>query len=152
MGPKPTTTLPAPTPGRDHDPGTYCACTAQTWAGPGGDIVVLAVAGEIDLLTYPVLHDALNTALFGTVDQPPCDLVVDLAAVTFCCIRGYVLLTETAHTAAATDTGYALSGLPRQLHRLEEILRHAGDDTIPHYRSAAAAVTAIRTRQTDRFA
>lgn len=149
MGQKPTTTTGAsPAAGRDVDPGTYCTCTAQTSVG---GIVVLAVVGEIDMCTYPILHAALDTALFGTVDQPPRDLVIDLAAVTFCCIRGYVLLAETAHAAAATGTGYALSGLPRHLRRLAEILQPVGA-AIPHHRSAAAAVTAILARQIDRSA
>ena len=67
---------------------------------------MLRVGGEIDLATRPVLHAELTRALDGA----PAHLVVDLAAVAFCCVRGFVP-PETSVAATATGTGYALSGL-----------------------------------------
>lgn len=128
--------------------GTRCACTIRPRAGPDGPVIVLTVAGEIDLLTYPVLHAALHTALFETVDTPHHDVVVDLAAVTFCCVRGYVLLTDFAEVAAGTGAGYALTSLPSHLRRIAKILRPDLDRLLP-YPAAAAAVIALRAAQTE---
>ncbi|EOD63737.1 anti-anti-sigma factor, partial [Amycolatopsis vancoresmycina DSM 44592] len=48
-------------------------------AHPTGDAVVLAAAGELDLLSAPVLGDEVATALAGA----PALLVIDLSEVTF---------------------------------------------------------------------
>lgn len=119
------------------------SCTAELWPCPGGDIVVLHAAGEIDMLTDPVLRAALHAALDGSLDQTTRHLVVDLAGVTFCCARGFALLADTARTAAATGAGYAVSGLPPALQRFAQIL-WTEPTPFRRYSSAAMAVTAIR--------
>ncbi len=121
-----------------------CSCELQTEPGPVGPILVLHVAGEIDLLTLPLLQNALTAA----VEQRPGDLVVDLAAVGFCCVRGFDVLAALAATAQANGTAYALSGLPPHLDRFGAML-WSGQPCV-RYRSTAAAVTAIRVDQTYR--
>ena len=61
------------TPG--FDAAAACSCELHTEAGPAGDILVLRVCGEIDMLTLPAVKCALTIA----TDQRPSDLVVDLA-------------------------------------------------------------------------
>ncbi|ONI89059.1 hypothetical protein ALI144C_05950 [Actinosynnema sp. ALI-1.44] len=57
------------------------------------DIVVVAAAGEVDLLTTPLLEQALDTAL--RPGSPP--VVVDLSRVTFFAAAGIrALLVATA--------------------------------------------------------
>lgn len=102
---------------------------------------MLHVAGEVDLLSLPVLQDALTAAL----TRRPGDLVVDLAAVTFCGVRAFALLAATADTAHANETRYAVSGLNPNLDRIATLLWP--ENPYMRYRSAAAAVIAIRIDQ-----
>jgi anti-anti-sigma factor len=120
----------------------FCECAIEP--GPGGDIMVLRVAGEIDMLTIPVLQDALGAA----VSRHPADLVVDLAGVDFCCVRGFALLAAADRTAQTCGTGYALSGLTLHLNRLATLLDR--EQRCVRYRSVAAAVSAIRVDHTHR--
>ncbi|MEV4054834.1 STAS domain-containing protein [Amycolatopsis sp. NPDC049688] len=64
-------------------------------AHPSGDAVVLAVAGELDLLSAPVLSDEIATALAGS---PPL-LVIDLSEVSFLASIGITVLVEARRTA-----------------------------------------------------
>jgi anti-anti-sigma factor len=104
--------------------------------GPGGDIVVVWVAGEVDLLTLHVLREALSAA----AGCNPVALVVDLAGVAFCCVRGFALLAEAARTAQIRDIGFALCGLAPHLDRIATVLEF--DQYGVRYRSVAAAVHA----------
>ena len=52
-----------------------CFCETASEPGSGGGVLVLRVTGEIDVLTLPVVRDALRAA----VARHPADLVVDLA-------------------------------------------------------------------------
>ncbi len=126
------------------DATSTCSCELDTESGPAGPILVLRVTGEIDLFTLPVLQDALTAA----VEKRPGDLVVDLAGVGFCCVRGFALLATAAATAQTNRTGYALSGLPPHLDRVATLLWP--EQTCVRYRSTAAAITAIRIEQTYR--
>jgi anti-anti-sigma factor len=112
--------------------------------GPGGDIVVVRVAGEIDMLSLPVLRQALSAA----VDRNPADLVVDLAGVTFCCAHGFAVLAGVARIAQNRNTAFALSGLAPRLNRVATLLKF--EERYVRYRSAAAAVHAIRVDHTYR--
>jgi anti-sigma B factor antagonist len=132
-------------------PGTERRGAVSVWSweldtelGPAGPILVLRVAGEIDLLTVPVLQHALDAA----VDQRPKDLVVDLAGVVFCCVRGFALLATAAATAHTNGIGFALSGVPPHVDRIATLLWP--EQHRLRYRSAAAAVTAIRIDHTHR--
>lgn len=62
-----------------------------------GGAVVLAVAGEIDLLSAPVLGEAVTTAL---ADAPEL-LVVDLSEVSFLASIGITVLLEARREAGA---------------------------------------------------
>lgn len=121
-----------------------CSCELETVSGPAGPIMVLRVAGEVDVLTVAVLEHALTAA----VDQQPGDLVVDLAAVLFCCVRGFALLATTATTAQRNGTDYAVSGMSPHLDRIATSLWP--EQRYVRYRSAAVAVTSIRIDQTYR--
>jgi len=120
------------------------SCESATEPGPDGDITVLRVAGEIDMLTIPVLQDALGAA----VSRHPADLVLDLAGVDFCCVRGFALFAAAARTARTCGTGYALSGLTPRLNRLATLLEP--EHRCVRYRDVAAAVSAIRVEHTYR--
>ena len=119
-----------------------CSCEFAVEPGPGGDIMVVRVAGEIDLLSLHVLRDALGAA----ADRHPADLVVDLAGVAFCCVRGFALLAEAVRTAQIRNTGFALSGLAPRLNRIATLLTF--EERCVRYRSVAAAVHAIRVDRT----
>ncbi len=126
------------------DGAVACFCEVATEPGPGGDIVVLRVAGEIDMLTLPVLKDALGAAMA----RRPADLVVDLAGVGFCCVRGFALLAAAARNAQTCGTAYALSGLSPRLNRVATL--HEPEQRCVRYRSVAAAVGAVRVDRTYR--
>lgn len=122
-------------------PRAYLDCVADTVSlDPGGHatILLLQITGEIDLLS----EAALVAALHHSLQARPSHLVVDLAAITFCGVRGYAALAATADAAGQHGIGYALSGLPPHLVRAATILWPDGGPTC--YRSTAVAVTAIR--------
>ena len=109
--------------------------------GPVGSIAVLHLAGDIDMLTLPLVRAALFTAL----DTRPGDLVVDLSEVRFCGVRGFVLLAAMAATTARCGIGYAVAGVGPHLDRAatqawfgQRLRRHP---------NTAAAVTATRHTQ-----
>lgn len=65
-----------------------------------GDIVVLEVDGDVDMLTAPPLRDAIIKSL----DDHPRMLIIDLSAVRFLGSSGLALLVE-AHQLAGEDIG-----------------------------------------------
>jgi anti-sigma B factor antagonist len=87
-------------------------------AGPVGNIVVVRVAGDIDMLTLPLVWGAVITAL----DHHPADLVVDISEVGFCGVRGFALLAAIARVTAAGGIGYTVSGLGRHHERPVSLL------------------------------
>jgi hypothetical protein len=91
----------------------------------------------------PILHAALD----GGLDQYPAHLVVDLARMTFCSVRGLDLLTQIGRIAAAAATGYAVAGVSPQIHRVWTLCW--GSDRPIHYPSTAAAVLGIRAAESD---
>ena len=109
--------------------------------GPVGSIAVLHMAGDIDMLTLPLVCAALITAL----DIRPADLVVDLSEVRFCGVRGFVLLAAMAATAATCGIGYAVAGMGRHLDRAAT--QTWSGQRLRRYPSTAAAVTATRHGQ-----
>jgi anti-sigma B factor antagonist len=109
--------------------------------GPVGSIAVLHVAGDIDLLTLPLVCAALITAL----NTRPADLVVDLSEVRFCGVRGFVLLAAMARTTATCGIGYAVAGIGPHLDRAAT---QAWSGQRPkRHPTTAAAVTATRPGQ-----
>lgn len=132
------------------DPARACSCEIHVEDGPTGPIFVLSVAGEIDSLTIPTVQTAMTNSLATVWRHRPGDLVVDLAGVGFCCVRGFHVLADAEYAARAAGMSFALSGLNDHLQRIVTLLWPAG--RLLSYRSAAAAVTAVRIDQTYRRA
>lgn len=119
------------------------SCTTESLQCATGEIIVLRVVGEVDRYTVPILQAALEDSL----DQHPAHLVLDLARMSFCSMRGLALLTQTDLIAAEDATGYALSGVLPHIDRVWALC--CGDDRPVRYHSTAAAVTAIRAAESD---
>lgn len=114
-----------------------CSCDAMSLPAPGGEVIVVRVAGEVDLLTVPVLQDALADSLA----RSPCDLIIDLSAMTFCGVRGMTVLVQTGATAARCGAGYALAAAPGQVRRALPLLWPV-DELPMQFPSAAVGVLA----------
>ena len=139
-----------PDPGRgmvgpptDVSPAVLCSCTAVSRSSPAGEVIVVQVAGEVDLFTVAVLRDALADSLA----RGPCELVVDLAAMTFCDLRGLRLLVETGATAAGSGIGYAVAGVPAQTGKVWLLLWPPAELPM-QFPLAAEAVLAAMAHQT----
>ena len=137
---------PIDTLGRDGavSAGLLCACTAVSLGVPPDDVIVLRVAGEVDLSTGAVLQAALADSLA----RGPCDLLVDLAAMAFCDVRGLRMIVQVGATAAERGVGYAVAAAPRQVRRVWPMLWPAAELPV-QYPSAAAGVLAAMTRLHD---
>jgi ABC-type transporter Mla MlaB component len=98
---------------RRSEPSTLSCWNPCIEAGPVGNTVVVRLAGDIDMLTLPLVWGAVITAL----DSHPADLVVDISEVGFCGVRGFALLAAIARVAAAGGIGYTVSGLGRHHER-----------------------------------
>jgi anti-anti-sigma regulatory factor len=135
---------PYPIIGDIDDPAAWCSfsCTIESSQCAAGEIIVLWVAGEVDLCTIPILYSALDKCL----GQCAAYLVVDLTRTTFCSAHGLDLLTQTRRIATTTATGYAVTGAPAHIQRFW-ILGWSGDVLPIRYHSTAAALTAIRAAQ-----
>ena len=104
--------VPAPSDvGAPIAPENICWCAVTTLPTPVGHIVVLRVAGEIDLFTVAIMQTALTAVL---VERPE-HVIVDLAGVRFCSGRG---LAALINTAATCGVGFALSGASSQIERV----------------------------------
>jgi anti-sigma B factor antagonist len=114
-----------------------CSCTATSIPAPAGEVRVLRVAGEVDLLTIEVLQGALTSGLA----RGPCHLLVDLAELTFCSVRGLSLLVQAGRTAAGQGTGYSVTAASRQTNRAWTVLWPVSE--LPtQYPTAAVGVAA----------
>lgn len=118
-----------------------CSFSVTSIPGLDGEILVLQVAGDIDLSSQP----ALQTALTDCLDATPRHLVIDLSALNFCGVRGFTLLADIGSAAADGRTAYVVSGLPSGLDRIASMLWEDGKPT--RHRTVASAVTAIRAGQ-----
>jgi anti-anti-sigma regulatory factor len=128
---------------RTHDSelGAVSCWSLGIEAGPVGNIVVVRLAADLDMLTLPLGWAAVITAL----DHHPADLVVDLSEVAFCGVRGFALLAAIARVTAAGGIGYTISGLGRHHERGANL--SWTDQHIARARNTTAAVTAIREAQ-----
>ena len=102
---------------------------------------MLHMAGDIDMLTLPLVCAALITAL----NTRPADLVVDLSEVRFCGVRGFVLLAAMARTTATCGIGYAVAGIGPHLDRAAT--QAWSGQRLHRHPTTAAAVTATRPTQ-----
>lgn len=119
------------------DAAALCSCTATSIPAPAGEVRVLRVVGEVDLLTIEVLQGALTSGLA----RGPCHLLVDLAELTFCSVRGLSLLVQAGRTAAGQGTGYSVTAASRQANRAWTVLWPVSE--LPtQYPTAAAGVAA----------
>jgi anti-anti-sigma factor len=103
-------------------------------------VTVLAVGGEIDLVTAPSFEKAINEVL---VDDPP-SLVIDLSEVTFLASAGLQLLVATnERIGGSTAFGVVAEGpstsRPIELTDLDKIF-----DLYP---SLDEAVIALRSKR-----
>lgn len=119
-----------------------CSCTATSLISPAGEIIVLRVSGEVDWCSRAVLLDALSDCFA----RRPCDLLVDLAGMTFCGVPGLTVLVQAGRTAAGCGTGYAVSAASGQVDRVWALLWPEGELPTRH-RTAAAGVVAAMLRQ-----
>ncbi|MGI9001745.1 MAG: STAS domain-containing protein [Pseudonocardia sp.] len=115
-----------------------CRCVPEVVPSATGDIVVLRIDGEIDLLSLPVVRSAIAES----VRRRPVDLVVDLAGLNFCCARGLDLLVTSGTTAARHGVGYSVSGLPAHLSHIWALLWT--DEFPPCHPTAAMGVITIQ--------
>jgi anti-anti-sigma factor len=116
-----------------------CRCSTATLSTPAGDIVVLRVAGEVDLGTLAVLDAALDDVL----DRQPDHLIVDLTGLVFCSSRGLTAITRTARAAAANGIRYSMSGASPPFARLWPRYWPDGDAPPIHRTTAAAVLSAV---------
>jgi len=122
--------------------GALCSCTAMSLSSPAGEVIVVRVAGEVDLFTMTVLQDSLTDSLA----RGPCDLLVDLAAMTFCDVRGMTLLVQAGASAAERGIGYAVAATPHQVNRVWPLLWPVNELPM-QFPSAAAGVLAAMAQQ-----
>jgi anti-anti-sigma factor len=80
--------------------------------------VVICVAGEIDLLTAPVLESVLDQ-LNGS--SQGCTVEVDLADVVFLSARGISALVVAARSAARKRVDFRVTGCRRSVRRVIDI-------------------------------
>jgi anti-sigma B factor antagonist len=108
-----------------------------------GTATVLTVAGEVDMLTAPLLQEAVDEALR---DPAAGDVVVDLTSVTFLGSHGLAALVAAARTAQQRREALrivvdhhrpvvqpiqvtGLDGVLALYHRLDEALPPAAEPT-----------------------
>ena len=91
-----------------------CRCSTTTIPALVGQVIVLRVAGEVDLGTVGVLRTALGAVLA----QRPAHLIVDLAELGFCSVRGLAVLGQAGDIALECGVGYAVAGASAQLGRV----------------------------------
>jgi anti-anti-sigma factor len=100
--------------GAGGDRGGSCWCSWTSPPSPTGEVIVLGVAGEVDLCSLPVLRAALAEVIGRRSDH----VIVDLAEVRFCSVRGLTVLAEAGATAAGAGTEYAIGGASRLVNRV----------------------------------
>jgi anti-sigma B factor antagonist len=81
------------------------------------DSVVLAVSGELDVASAPMLRAQIKFALGGR----PARLVLDLAGLRFCDAAGLSALVMARKAATRDGASLALAAVPRPVTRLLKI-------------------------------
>ena len=101
------------------------AALVRVRARTSGDRTVLAVAGEVDLASAPVLQAAVTGALEGGAAE----LLIDLSDTEFMDSAGLHLLMETQREAGRLRRRLAIVCPPGAVRRLFDIAGVAG--TLP---------------------
>jgi anti-sigma B factor antagonist len=78
------------------------------------DTVVLAVSGELDVASTPILRAHIEFALGGR----PARLVLDLAGLRFCDAAGLSALAMARNATSRDGVSLALAAVPRPVTRL----------------------------------
>ncbi|WP_439378914.1 STAS domain-containing protein [Amycolatopsis lexingtonensis] len=107
-----------------------------------GETLVVAVAGDVDLCTAPMLHDVLEANL----SRAPRRIVVDLSLVRFLNTAGLEVLLD-AHRRAAPGTDVRLVATTRATWRPLRLTRT--DERLVVHTSRAAAIAAPRWAAAD---
>jgi anti-sigma B factor antagonist len=68
------------------------------------DTLVVRPAGEADLATAPLLHDAVMNA----IEEHPSSVLVDLSGLSFCGSAGLAVLVQVRRAAADRGVGFAV--------------------------------------------
>ena len=79
--------------------------------------IVVAVAGELDMLTGPSLQNHLDKALAAR----PTRLIVDLSGVSFMGATGLAVLIKAQHAATYQGTTLQLGGVSRAAARVLQV-------------------------------
>jgi len=79
---------------------------------PSDGVTVLAVSGEVDMVSAPTLRDALVN---GLADEST--LVADMTGVTFLGSAGLAVLVETARLAAQRNASFKVVATARAVTR-----------------------------------
>lgn len=95
------------------DTSTRCTCSTTAMPAPDGLVIVLRVAGEVDLCTVGLLQTVLDTVLA----RRPGHLIVDLSELGFCSSHGLRVLGHAGDTALGWGIGYAVAGASARLNR-----------------------------------
>ena len=74
---------------------------SENWVGR---VAVVAVSGELDMLTAPQVREAVQSAL----SQSPAGLIIDLTAVEFLGSAGMQVLMEAHNQTRGTETRFAV--------------------------------------------
>lgn len=99
------------------------------------DTAILAVSGDLDVASAPLLRAHIGFAL----DRQPARLVLDLAGLRFCDATGLSVFVMAKNAATREDASLALAAVPRLVTRL---LRMTGMNRILDVYPSVAAATA----------
>jgi anti-sigma B factor antagonist len=99
------------------------------------DAAILAVSGELDVASAPMLRAYVGFAL----DRRPARLILDLAGLRFCDAAGLSVLAMARSAATREGVSLALAAVPRLVTRL---LKMTGMNRILDVYPSVAAATA----------
>lgn len=104
-----------------------------------GDMVVVAVAGELDMATAPQLQDQITDLL----DKGRCQLVFDLAEVSFCDSTGLSVFVRAKNGCDEAGGQVRLAAPQRGVLRILEVSGLV--EVLPTYATVDEALTADAT-------
>ncbi len=115
--------------------GPNLLCRCQTVAGPaGGTTVVVMFDGEIDISNVSLVEATFWEAFAAGADN----VVVDLAGVRFCSVRGCTRISEAWEYAEEHGVGFAVACLSEHLQRIAAIVWGPAQPACRHPTVAAA--------------